>query len=284
MAASGGSDGGLSVSVTHAPSSFDRLRAATKRYELTLTTGPEDERFSVFVEPPLFPDGGSPLYPIAPGIELVGPAQITGGVNIFSHVVCSPAFNVVHGAEPMRQGIDVIAPANSSSLLRLSFGVWRRDAPFRGMAVRPKVTFSDRLENSEPGATGTIGADQVVLPEAPRLIGPTGVRISFTTRPWTPLTNPKRAPTLRPGRTITVSGRTEPALKRQVVSLRTVGPGQGRPKLRLLARVRTDRRGRFRYEWSPRRPGIHQLFAFYRRQRRGVTSDRACPRYVRIAR
>lgn len=281
--AAGGSVGGLNVRITEAPSVFDFRHTPAMRYVLELTTGSSEERFKVFVEPPLFPDGGSPLVLGTPGMELIGPAYSTGGVEINSSVVCSPARDVHHGAEPLRRALDVTAPPNTSTNLRITFDVSRADAPFRRMKVRPTITFSDRLAASGPGASGTLGGELVVGPSPPRLRRPVGVRIVLATKPRTPMFNPRRAPTLRPRTAIRVHGRTDPVLRREILRLREIAPGTG-TRLRPVARVRTDNRGRFRYLWRPAQPGLHQLYAFYRRQRSGVTSDRACPRFVRIAR
>ncbi len=48
-------------------------------------------------------------------------------------------------------------------------------------------------------------------------------------------------------------------------------------------RVGTDRQGRFEHSgWRPRIRGYHELWDFYRSQRRGFTDDHACPRRFAI--
>ena len=47
---------------------------------------------------------------------------------------------------------------------------------------------------------------------------------------------------------------------------------------RLLARLRTDRRGRFGYAWRFRHEGHYSLVANYPRQPGGPLPDRTCPR------
>jgi hypothetical protein len=180
------------------------------------------------------------------------------------------------------EGLDVAMPARATALLSADFHVWSRDAPFAGMNVRPTFTFTDRMFGPT-GVTGTIGTDLAIRPPAPRLRGPTGVRLTVRTRPRTPLFNPRRAPRVEPGRAIRIFGTTDPVLRREAISLRVLVHGADREPRR-LARVRTDRRGRFRHVWRPRRAGIHELFAYYEPQRRGVTADRTCPRFLRVGR
>lgn len=274
--------GGLTAELRPAPSVFDFRSTPGMRYELRLRTGSSAERFSVLVEPPVFPDGGTPLVPLGmgQGLQLSGDGVPGLGYDIFSTAICNPAQTVpVHGAEVRRMGLDVALPANATTVLSASFDVWRRHAPFPGLKVRPTFLVRNTLAN---GAPGTVGPPIVLRPPAPRITSPLGVRIRWATRPRSPLVSARKAPVRRPGSLFLIRGRTTPVLSKQVITLRVLAGDRG--KLRHVARVRTDRTGRFSYRWRPRTTGLKQLFAVYRRQQEGVTSDYTCPRFIRIER
>ncbi len=126
----------------------------------------------------------------------------------------------------------------------------------------------------EPGIEGTLVPERQVIrsPEA-KLRGPVGVHIKLIANP-----SLKRSddPELASGEVIRLRGSTTPPARSQRISLRYTGPGTGGQLVR-LASVETDRRGRFRYHWRPKRLGSYELWAFYRRQQRNRTSDHICP-------
>jgi hypothetical protein len=283
-AASSESVGGVRAAITAAPSAFDYRRTPEMRYELTFNTGAAEERFAIEVLTPRFPDlEGSPFAgPVEPLLLLSGPAQRGFARETLGYVACSP-YNVIHGTDTLGIKWDIIAPAQSTSTLTAAFRIWRRDAPFPGQDVRPTFLITPELVSSDDGPA-TIPKSLALRPaRRPRLEGPSGVVISIATRPRSHDGLLGNTPSYRRGQIFRVYGSTRPVLRRQLIELRALTPGPLRPP-HLIARVRTDRRGRFSYRWQPRQPGTHQLFAFYRRQQRGVTSDRACPRVVEIRR
>ncbi|HEX7292374.1 MAG TPA: hypothetical protein VF250_14740 [Conexibacter sp.] len=258
--------------VLTAPAVIDPRSPTTLRYELELTTGDAEERFSVFVEPPLYGDGGVGLELVgAEPVQLEGPAQVVGGAEIFSDAACStsPAHDVHHGAQARRMDLRIVAPPNTTSKLVATFVPFARDAPFIDMLLRPSFAFDrDRL---------------TIAPAAPRVRGPHGVRILLTTVPGTAFFNPLRAPLVADGALVRVGGRTVPPVRGQTIRLADLPPPRG-VRLTTVARVRTDARGRFHARWRPHDAGVHQLFAFYRSQQRGFTDDRTCPAFVRVRR
>ncbi len=279
-----GKVGGLSATVTAAPAAFDYRRTPRMDYALTFSTGPNEERFAVAVDPPTFPPAeGSPFAGLIGGrLALSGPARLGYRRDEIPAILCS-TYNVIHGAEPAGYLQDVIAPPWSTSTLRISFVVWRRDAPFPGQDIRPRFRLTPELVSPRDDGVGTIPGTLTLRPPRLRIGGRTGVRLWLRTSPRTVLYGSQSVPTYRPGRAIKVSGTTAPVLRRQVIQLRVknrltgLGPD-------LLARVRTNARGRFTYRWRLRTTGTNELFAFYKRQQRAVTSDRACPRIVRVRR
>jgi hypothetical protein len=282
-AASSGTVGGLHAAITEAPTSFDYRHTVEMSYALTFATGAAEERFAIDVLTPRFPDSeGSPFAgPVEPLFPLSGPAQRGSGREITGYVACSP-YNVIHGTDPLGVKWDIVAPPQTTSTLRATFRIWRRDAPFPGQDVRPTFLITPELVAPPGGGLATIPGTLKLRPtRRPRLKGPLGVVISMPTQPRSADGLRGGTPTYRRGQVFRVYGRTRPVLRRQVIGLRALTPGPLR-RPHLIASVRTDRRGRFSYRWRPLQPGTHQLFAFYRQQQRGVTSDRACPRVVEI--
>ena len=121
------------------------------RYELTFTTGAAEERFAIEVLTPRFPDlEGSPFAgPVEPLFPLSGPAQRGSGREITGYVACSP-FNVIHGADPLGIKWDIVAPPQTTSTLRATFRIWRRDAPFPAQDVRPTFLITPEFAGSSP--------------------------------------------------------------------------------------------------------------------------------------
>jgi hypothetical protein len=100
-----------------------------------------------------------------------------------------------------------------------------------------------------------------------------GVRLRLSTSPRSDPTASRRRPaTIERDRRIVIRGSTWPRLRKVDIRLSAVLPGSSR--LRTIAHVRTDRRGRFRYRsWRPRRLGRYELWAFYSSQRKRTVSD-----------
>jgi hypothetical protein len=273
---------GVRATISKAPLVFDYRRTEVMRYQLTFSTGAEQERFAIVVEPPRFPGEGSPfLGPQDLLLRLSGPATLGQGENVFGSLACS-TYDVIHGADLITLAHDVNAPASSTSTVNVSFQVAHRDAPFVGQAVRPLFRITPRLSSRDDGPP-TISRTLTLAPASPKLRGRTGVRIVLASSPPTVSRGNGRLPSYPAGQVLRVTGATRPRLRRQIIELRALD-SRTRPTPTRIARVRTDARGRFHYRWSPDGRGKHQLFAFYRRQQKGVTSDRACPLALRLRR
>lgn len=281
LAQSSGQVGGLRAEITAAPDSFDYRRTPEMRYVLTFTTGAGNERFAIKVVPPFFPGlGGTPF--LEPRVAWSGPAARGYGLITHANIACS-SYNVIHGAHPVGVTWDIIAPASDHLD---AHGEVRHLAP-RCTVRRParaaralghaRARLASRRRSGDhpprPQAAAAAAATRRPLGradqhahEAAHLARPAGKYAEVSPRPELPRL-----------------GSTRPILRRQVIPLRALTPGRLRPP-RLIARVRANGRGRFSYGWRPRKPGTHQLLAFYRRQQHGVTSDLACLRVVEIRR
>jgi hypothetical protein len=94
------------------------------------------------------------------------------------------------------------------------------------------------------------------------------------------------APTrIHRGREILVRGSTLPVANDQVVRLLVARPGaqKARSGMKTLAKVRTNRRGRFFYKgWTPKRLGTYAVAVTYKSQRRTLASDFACSRFFKL--
>jgi hypothetical protein len=128
------------------------------------------------------------------------------------------------------------------------------------------------------GGDDTLVGDQEIRSDSPRVRPPFGTHITLSTRPRTPYFPGARR--LRRGQAIEIRGRTERSLRGQRMVLRyRYNPPRGRTRQRTLARVRIDRRGRFRYrDWRPRRRGSYRLFARYRPRSASRVRDESCSR------
>jgi hypothetical protein len=243
-------------------------------YQLQMTTGAREERFTVELDPPSFGAGlreeGATVFPLS--VRLDGPGSMSIASREHATLACS-----FHGYEPQIESYRVAIPAQSSSTLTARFATGI-SPPWPSLDFRVRFRI---LPSYAPGDPGTLSRSQTVLPPAPRLRGKTGVQILFATKPRSsplPVANVRR---IRLGRPIAIRGRTEPSLRGQLIRLRFRGPNARRP--RLLARVRVGRRGRFQFRsWRPARPGYYQLWAVYRPQRSRLVADRTCPRVFRV--
>jgi hypothetical protein len=132
------------------------------------------------------------------------------------------------------------------------------------------------------GRNDTLFRDQEVRPAEPAVLGPFGAYVRLSTRPGTPYFPGRRR--FKPGQAIDIRGRTERSLRGQAIRLRyTYLPPRGASRQRTLARVRIDRRGRFRYRsWRTSASGSYRLYAVYRPRSRTGTPDQSCSRGLTV--
>jgi hypothetical protein len=220
---------------------------------------------------------GSPLEVGAPRLEGAGTLaleSITSG-----HYGAGVCFRGADTSDSRRYELSL--PARTRSAITVGARV-SRDPPWPGTDYR-LVFVIDR------------GRLRVRSPR-PRLTGRRGVQIHLSTRPRTaPLfdfLHFDKGAVLRPPRGLSIRGRTDPPVAGQLVRLRVAYDRELLERFqrfppdrsRLLARVRVNRRGRFIYRWRPRRAGLYQVYATYRRQRKRLISDSSCPLGLEVRR
>ena len=263
------------------PSSIAYPGTTRVTYRLVMRSGAEAERFGLTLEVPRFGRGlrgeGSPIAPKS--ISLAGPARFGAWSDEHHLPACSPFANIFHGYELEPREYEVTLPRRSLSTLTAVYYTGATP-PWPNLDYRLTFIASPRMPF---GGRGTLERTYVVRPPRPSLRGRTGVRIAFSTSPRSSPTGGWRLRRIRSGRRVVIRGRTNPRIPGQFIRLAYLAPG--RERLWTLARVRVNRRGHFAFRrWRPRRRGYYELWAFYRRQRRHLVSDHACPRAFRVVR
>jgi hypothetical protein len=124
------------------------------------------------------------------------------------------------------------------------------------------------------------GTEDVVAVPPVRMTGPTGFRIDLSTRP--------PASAIRTGRSVTITGKTSPAVRHAIVRVSVRSAPRKRADMpgraHLVAIARTDGTGRFRVAaWRPPGAGDYQLLATIAHPGHGLMHDTTCPTqlYVR---
>lgn len=259
-------------------------------YYLQLRTGDAPERFSVRFTPPRFArlgalEGHSIDGPIA--IALQGPGTI-GQTNQASAFVaaCSERVERTHGYVTGAAVTDIALPANTATTVavRYATGDWRpwRDGDYR-LRFRVQPTMVGTYEPPSPLAGGPTVTRSITARTSGPKVGSSGLAAHLILS-----STPKG--TVRAGRSPrSIKRSTRIRLRGRVVALRsrrTVVLEWSRPtgKLHTIARVRTDRRGRFTGpRWKPPRTGTYELWARYPKQRGGLAADTtSCPIRFRV--
>jgi hypothetical protein len=278
LAPAAGADPEMRVAVTPPVLSFPGASGLT--YRIDISTGDAPERFALELAPRLLPDGGAGLTP-ASEPRLTGAGAIPSQGLAIGIPGCSPARNRFHGYEPQTTTVDLAIPERTTTTLVADYRVGAF-TPWPGANVGLRIRALRRLTD---GTQGTLSAPAVRLRSPqPRLDlrRRSGVRLRLFTSPRSDSTAGNRRPArIARGRRVLIRGDTWPRLRNVRVRLAAVYPGSAR--LRTIATVRTDRRGRFRYRrWRPRRLGGYELWVFYPRQRERFLSDHRCPRGFRL--
>jgi len=260
------------------PGEIAFLETREVAYRLRMTAGEREERFRVAVEQPAW-DPGSPRRPLGfaavpdcfrQPLALEGAGQLAG-----TRCVPRPARRLVCGRGSgvwELTGEVTLAPHSTATLVArfLTGGPPLRRTDYRAAFV------------VGGGPADTLAGEQEIRPPRPVVRGPFGAHVTLSTRPRTPLFPERR----RYGRdqAFDIRGHTERSLHGQVMALRyTYLPARGASRQRTFARVRIDRRGRFRYpDWDPRAAGSYRIYAVYRPGRRSPDRfvDQSCARRV----
>ena len=210
------------------------------------------------------------------GFVLAGQASLLYPNTLRGQPACSPVQNRFHGIGEAAVMAALSMPAHAEATLTAYYetGVvppWPGDEHAVTVTARPLPTSASTLTRS----TAPVRSPAVALR------GTTGTRITLATTPRSALAGVKEQRSARLGRVVRVRGTTDPPLRSGRITLRHVPPGARKPTL--LARVRTDRRGRFTYRWTPKRGGLHELWAYSPAGPRRV-ADHTCPVAIRMTR
>jgi hypothetical protein len=261
-------------------------------YALTMVNdGDGDERFSVFVVPPVYglsrptaTDGfgeGASIRPVGlPRIE--GPGTIASE-RIASVTVpktrCSVSGAGGHGYQGRFRSFDVTLPSRTTSTLRATYAT---DLPlWRDLDLRLRFELGTELTT---GARGTLPRARVLVSPQPAIAGRVAVHLTLRT---TPLSGSRSFAAARPiarGRRVEVAGRADPPIPGERVQLRFARIGRsGRvAELGRAGRAGVDAKGAFRASWLPPRRGDYELWARYDSRLPDIVSDDTCPRLLRI--
>ena len=229
--------------------------------------------FAVRLEVPVYGDvargrssEGSPIS--LKEVQATDGLVVQERTEIFGYAPCSPsggraAVPGPHGYEPHNVELELALPDGLTGALIATYQTGR-SAPWLSTPHIPRALLLH-------GPDVQSGTPVEIQPPSYRFSGQTGVRIDLrlATR------------SASPGERVLIRGSTRPRVRRQRLRLRVLRPNARR--LRTLAVVRTDRRGRFRYaEWRPQRRGTHEFWAFYRTQSPRLTDDWACPHLLQV--
>jgi hypothetical protein len=262
-------------------------------YRLAFVGGPGGDQFQVAVSPPKLPEGGTAM-------GLVGQARASGSgaavkvnpVITFEYppgACASVPGYALRGYGGRRATADVTLAPGGQLTLEYDYEIGRY--PIRpGDSLAPRITFPGGIISDSPPPIF------VDFPE-PSRVGASGVDIGLSTNPGgsssveiaPPFPFPGNpvaqapAATVRRGKPIDVFGATNPPIHAQRIDLLYTGPRNENP--RLLARVKTNDRGRFAFrDWKPKRTGLYNVTAAYPSQQPDLRSDSAaCSKALQIA-
>lgn len=282
-----------SVAVARADVSFGgtlvtptRLDASTESilYYLRMRSGDAEERFSVRLIPPAFAtrgganEGQSVDGPRA--IALQGPGALGQQAQDPRFIkACSTDDSAFHGYATGPASVDVLLPPQSTTTLAVRYATGRRppwvDGDYR-MTFTAQPTLVGAYDVASPFAGGPTLARAVSLrTSGPVVGGRTGAHLLLSTTPAGVRGDARSPRTVGRRMPIRITGRLLPARRGRTVILQSRRAGG---RLRTVAKVRTDARGRFRAVWRLGASGTFELWARYPRQAGDLTPDRtSCP-------
>jgi hypothetical protein len=261
-----------------------RIDASTKAavYSLQLQSGPQPERFSVRLAPGRFATRG----PFDEGRSLPAPTSIalqgagTLGERRQDPPPARPCSSRAHGYRTGATTIDVALPANATTTLTARYATGRQapwvDGDYR-MTFEVGPTLVGSYAADSVFAAGATGVTPATLRTAgPTPSGRTGVHLLLTTTPRATTTAGAAARRIGKRTRIAIAGQMLPAKRDRAIVIEWSHPGGSH---HLIARARTDGRGRFRVGgWQPPAAGTYELWARYPKQSGGLVADRtSCP-------
>ncbi len=264
-----------------------KVDARTKQilYYLDLSSGPQEEAFSVRFLPPRFATKGGR----AEGESIDGPRKIAlQGPGQLGQLIQDPRFDqpcsdrdaAFHGYATGPASVDVILPPNASTTLAVRYLTGRRapwaDGDYRlRFVVEPKLVGTYALGSPFFGRQIAPFAQRTRRTAGPKPEGRLGAHILLSTSPSGTYGEARSPRRIRQGQRVRISGRLLPGARGRRIDLQVRAAGG---TLRTLTSVRTDSRGRFQATWSPRTSGVQEIWARYPTQAGDLAADStSCP-------
>jgi hypothetical protein len=261
----------LAVRATTTNTEIEPARGDTIAFRLELTARGTSERFPLRLSPPRFGREGSTIR--LRSIRLRGSGRLGDGTRGSGIPACSSVLNRFHGFEPAVDVVDVLLPAESTSVVLLRYDI-SKTRPWRSTRYGVHVQLGKRMENGERGSLEH--RRKIRLPE-PRVLGRRALRLKLSTTPRTSFPAGTRDPEFARGGRIYIRGITDPVLAGTQVVLKYLR--NGRPGFKRIGKATVRRDGSFRYgAWRPQQPGRYELWGFAQSASRAYASDYSCPR------
>jgi hypothetical protein len=274
------------------PEAFSWPSTTSLTYYLRMAAGPSDEVFSVRLTPPRY----GVRSPIDEGESIDGPRAVAlQGPGVIGQIETEPRFiepcsafrDRTPGYATGAETVDVFLPANSNTTLA---------ARYAAGATAPRAATDYRLRfTALPRLTGDYGVGSPFAGRTPsftrpislttspiRIEGRTAVKVILATSPRAGAGPGAQPGTVPVHHRVTIFGRLLPARRGLRVEIGEVA-GRAEGRLRRVARVMTDARGRFRYRgWRPSAIGLHEVWAHAPAQGDVAESWVSCPRRLRV--
>lgn len=254
-------------------------------FDVRVSAVERDERFALATKLPLYESQrrlprvseGSPLLAVGPPTVVDGPATFTGPVGgMQGRPGCSPSWpSGYHGWEVAEEQRELLAPAGTTSLVQYVYSVTDRPL-WPGMDLR--VRFVAKTSLGAPLSPPITPSEAVSPPIT--VTGRLGAQLGLRFSPIPPNPRNLKVVEVQRGRPLTVVGAIDPPLARQPIRLYRVPPN--RPSARVWKTVKTDHRGRFRFEVARSKLGFAEIWPLYRGGRGRVLADHGCPLMYRV--
>ena len=259
-------------------------------YYLRMSSGPQEERFSVRMDPPRFATQGGrdegESIDGALAIALQGPGTIGQKVQEPAfEVPCSSRQDRAHGYATGAESVDLLLPPDSATTLAVRYETGAQapwvDGDYRLTFTAQPALVGQYTEDSPFFAGATLLTPVTLRTQGPLVGSGIAAHLVLTSSPhgsWSPSAAPRAVSRRTP---ITVSGRLLPSVAGRNVILEAAHNGG---PLRTLFTVHTNARGRFSAPgWLPGVTGTYQVWARYPRQAGSLLADStSCPLRFRV--
>ena len=249
---------------------------------LAVTTGAQEERFTVSPRSPQFggagPDAEFGTLANDGRVTLTGPGELgLGAFTIVKLASCGGTRDGWHGEFSGGGVQDVTIPANSQSSLTSIF--YPSEPPWPGDSIAPFFEVGNTMVS---GDESTIAGPLAVRTLEPTRTGTSGLRILIKTNPES-ARQPAKPTRTKLGTKIVIKGRSEPVLRRKVMELQIVGPITARTRVRpVRTDVRTGRKGKFQTSFKPESAGRYEIAMAFDSKSPAVADGYTCGRLFNV--